>query len=220
VPVALEISRSGQGAHAWVFFASPVSARDARRLGTAIITHTCARTRQPRLASYDRLFPNEDTLPKGAFGNLIALPLQKAPRENGCSVFGVIELRPHTDQWAFLATLACMAPSDIEPTIPRAIGGPPPLDATLIDDEDLAMPWKRAPAQGKKLPGTMPASLTMTVAHLIYFDKAQLPQALANRLIRLAAFQNPEFYQAQAMRMSAWDKASPGGQSTELEDDA
>ena len=79
VPAALEVSRSGQGAHAWVFFVGEVSARDARRLGTAIISHTCARTRQLKLASYDRLFPNQDTMPKGGFGNLIALPLQKQP---------------------------------------------------------------------------------------------------------------------------------------------
>jgi hypothetical protein len=87
VPVALEISRSGKGAHAWVFFAGRISARDARRLGTAIISHTCSRTRQLKLESYDRLFPNQDTMPKGGFGNLIALPLQKAPRESSsCSV--------------------------------------------------------------------------------------------------------------------------------------
>jgi len=206
VPVALEVSRSGRGAHAWIFFASPVAARDARRLGTAIITHTCSRNRQLTLASYDRLFPNQDTMPKGAFGNLIALPLQKIPRENGYSVFVDIELRPYPDQWGYLAGVARMAPLDIEPTILRATGGAHPLDVTFIDDEDLATPWKRAPDQGNKLPGPMPAALALTVANLIYFDKAQLPQALANRLIRLAAFQNPEFYRAQAMRMSVWDK--------------
>lgn len=81
VPAVLEISRSGQGAHAWVFFAGRVAARDARRLGTALISHACSRTRQLQLSSYDRLFPNQDTLPKGGFGNLIALPLQKSRRE-------------------------------------------------------------------------------------------------------------------------------------------
>ncbi len=71
VPVALEISRSGEGAHAWIFFSDRVAARDARRLGTAIISQTCARTRQLKLTSYDRLFPNQDSMPKGGFGNLI-----------------------------------------------------------------------------------------------------------------------------------------------------
>jgi len=206
VPVALEISRSGKGAHAWVFFAGRVSARDARRLGTAIISHTCSRTRQLKLESYDRLFPNQDTMPKGGFGNLIALPLQKVPRENGCSVFVDAELHPYHDQWTFLASIHPMAPHDIEPTILRATGRAHPLDVTFIDEEDLATPWKRSASSTKQLPGTMPKSLTVTLSNLIYFEKAQLPQSLANRLIRLAAFQNPEFYRAQAMRMSVWDK--------------
>ena len=206
VPAALEISRSGRGAHAWLFFANRVSARDARRLGTAIISHTCARTRQLRLTSYDRLFPNQDTMPKGGFGNLIALPLQKGPREQGFSVFVDAELRPYPDQWAFLASVQPMAAHDMEPTILRATGGVHPLDVTFIDDEDLATPWKRQSTASKKLTGPMPRSLTVTLANLIYFEKAQLPQPLANRLIRLAAFQNPEFYKAQAMRMSVWDK--------------
>ena len=206
VPAAPEISRSGQGAHVWVFFAGRVSARDARRLGTAIISHTCARTRQLKLASYDRLFPNQDTMPKGGFGNLIALPLQKHPRENGFSVFVDATLRPYRDQWAFLASVQPMAPHDIEPTVLRATGGIHPLDVTFIDDEDLATPWKREATKTNKLVGAMPQALTVTLANLIYFEKSALPQALANRLIRLAAFQNPEFYKAQAMRMSVWDK--------------
>ena len=206
VPAALEISRSGKGAHAWVFFASRVAARDARRLGTAIISHTCSRTRQLKLESYDRLFPNQDTMPKGGFGNLIALPLQKRPRGSGCSVFVDADLRPYPDQWAFLASVRPMAPHDIEPTILLATGGVHPLDVTFIDDEDLATPWKRQSTSIKKLAGQMPKSLTVTLANLIYFEKAQLPQVLANRLIRLAAFQNPEFYKAQAMRISVWGK--------------
>jgi superfamily II DNA or RNA helicase len=206
VPAALEISRSGNGAHAWVFFAGRVSARDARRLGAALISHTCARTRQLKLESYDRLFPNQDSMPKGGFGNLIALPLQKWPRESDCSVFVDKALHPYADQWAFLATVQTMAAHDIEPTILRATGGVHPLDVTFIDDEDMATPWKRDGGQTHRLVGTMPTSLSLTLANFIYFEKAQLPQALANRLIRLAAFQNPEFYKAQAMRMSVWDK--------------
>ena len=206
IPVAIETSRSGNGAHAWIFFADRVSARDARRLGAAIISHTCVRSRQLELSSYDRLFPNQDTMPKGGFGNLIALPLQKKPRENGCTVLVDSDLRPHPDQWEFLASIQPMSPHDIEPTILRATGGVHPLDVTFIDDEDLATPWKRATRSAARIPGVTPKSLTVTLANLVYFEKAELPQALANRLIRLAAFQNPEFYRAQAMRLSVWDK--------------
>ena len=206
VPAALEVSRSGNGAHVWIFFAGRVSARDARRLGTALISHTCARTRQLKLSSYDRLFPNQDTMPKGGFGNLIALPLQKRPREMGGSVFVDEALQAYADQWAFLASIQAMATHDIEPTILRATGGVHPLDVTLVEEEDLQQPWQRAPATNGKLAGTMPAALTVTLSNLVYFEKAELPQALANRLVRLAAFQNPEFYKAQAMRMSVWDK--------------
>ena len=205
VPAALEISRSGKGAHAWVFFSARVPARDARRLGTALISHTCARTRQLKLTSYDRLFPNQDTMPKGGFGNLIALPLQKLPRETGGSVFVDDGLQPYTDQWVFLASLRSMEPTDIESTILRATGGSHPLDVTFIDDDDQREPWKRT-TSATRLPGPMPSSLTVTLADMLYFEKAPLPQALANRLIRLAAFQNPEFYKAQAMRLSVWDE--------------
>jgi superfamily II DNA or RNA helicase len=204
VPVAIEISRSGSGAHAWIFFSSAVSARDARRLGSAIISHTCARTRQLKLESYDRLFPNQDTLPKGGFGNLIALPLQKEARERGFSLFVDSELKPHADQWAFLASVRPMSLADLESAILRATGGAHPLDVAFITEEDEHEPWKRRPIP-KKLPGPLPDKLTAVLANQIYFEKAQLPQALMNRLIRLAAFQNPEFYRAQAMRRSTWE---------------
>lgn len=206
VPAALEISRSGQGAHAWIFFSTRVSARDARRLGTTLISHTCARTRQLELSSYDRLFPNQDVMPQGGFGNLIALPLQKAAREHGASVFVDDCLAPHPDQWAYLASVQTMAAQDIEPTILRATGGAHPLDVNFITEEDQQAPWKQALPIGQRLPGPLPASLSITLASLLYVDKTALPQPLANRLIRLAAFQNPEFYKAQAMRLSVWDK--------------
>lgn len=205
IPAALEVSRSGKGAHVWIFFTSNVSARDARHLGTAVISHACARTRQLKLESYDRLFPNQDTLPKGGFGNLIALPLQKGPRDKGFSVFVDESLRVFPDQWAFLASIRPMRPEDIEPTILRATGGVHPLDVTFIDEEDLSEPWKRSSSSAKKVTGLMPQSLNVVLANLVYFEKDQLPQSLANRLIRLAAFQNPEFYKAQAMRFSVWD---------------
>ena len=193
----------GKRAHAWIVFADRVPARGARRLSTAVVSHTCARTRQLKLVSYDRLFANEDTIPKGGFGNLIAL---LKPREEGFTVFVDSDLRPHPE-WEFLASIKPTSPQDIEPTILRATDGAHPLDMpTFVDDEDLATPWRRATRPPSRTKGAMPKSLTETMANLVYFEKAELPRPLANRLIRLAAFQNPEFYRAQATRLSVWDK--------------
>ena len=206
VPLAVEVSRSGQGAHAWVFFESAVSARDARRLGTALISHTCTRARQLKLSSYDRLFPSQDTMPKGGFGNLIALPLQKEARARDCTVFVDRDLRPFDDQWAYLSSLQRMDPRNIDATVMRAVPGAHPLDVTFIDEEDLATPWKRADSDKGRIPGTLPKKISATLANMLYLEKDQLSQPLLNRLVRLAAFQNPEFYRAQALRLSVWDK--------------
>ena len=205
VPAALEISRSGEGAHVWVFFEEAVAAREARQLGAALISHTCNATRQLQLSSYDRLFPNQDTLPKGGFGNLIALPLQKEARQRGCSVFVDDDLEPYPNQWAYLATLQRLSGEGLQSVLQTATGGTHPLDLTFIDEEDLATPWKPPPAT-KKLTGSLLPSITLTVADRLYVERSGLPQPLLNRLIRLAAFANPAFYKAQAMRQSVWDK--------------
>ncbi len=206
LPAALEISRSGEGAHLWLFFASAMPARDVRRLGTALISATCARTRQLKLSSYDRLFPNQDTLPKGGFGNLIALPLQKSPRELGRSVFVDANLQPHPDQWAFLEGIRPLASERLETALIQLVGDRHPLDIAFaeVPDENVDTPWLQAAKSNIKLAGAMPKAVRATIASHVFIEKAGLPQTLMNRLVRLAAFQNPEFYKAQAMRLSTW----------------
>jgi superfamily II DNA or RNA helicase len=206
VPMALEISRSGNGAHAWIFFERNVPAYEARLLGSAIISHTCERTRQLTLGSYDRLFPNQDSMPKGGFGNLIALPLQKRARALGGSVFVDETLTPYPDQWAFLASTQRLPVQEIAPTTLRATGGRHPLDVTAVVDDDEPKPWQRTVEKTQKLACPLPELVNVTLANQIYFDKSELPQPLVNKLIRLAAFQNPEFYKAQAMRLPVWNK--------------
>jgi hypothetical protein len=103
IPVALERSRSGNGAHIWVFFSETVPALAARNLGCYLITRTMSRRHQLSMDSYDRLFPNQDTVPKGGFGNLIALPFQKIPGEKGNTLFLDNNFRPYPDQWSYLA---------------------------------------------------------------------------------------------------------------------
>jgi superfamily II DNA or RNA helicase len=206
IPAALEISRSGNGAHAWIFFAEPIPAREARQLGAALISHTCDRIRQLSLASYDRLFPNQDTLPKGGFGNLIALPLQKQPRESGRSVFVDEHLQPYSDQWAFLASIRPLSRKDLEDAILRASGDRYPLDVAFATEEEGSKPWQRPSPVPARIAGPLPESLTLVLANQLFIPKAELPQPLANRLIRLAAFQNPEFYKTQALRLPVWNK--------------
>ncbi|WP_334074098.1 TOTE conflict system archaeo-eukaryotic primase domain-containing protein [Paenibacillus sp. A14] len=105
IPAALERSRSGDGGHIWIFFMENIDAGMARKLGCAILTITMSRRYQVGLCSYDRLFPNQDTLPRGGFGNLIALPLQGVPRKKGNSVFVDDDFQPYEDQWKFLAQI-------------------------------------------------------------------------------------------------------------------
>jgi len=207
LPAALEISRSGNGAHLWLFFSNPTSARDARRLGTALISATCSRIRQLKLSSYDRLFPNQDTMPKGGFGNLIALPLQKHPRELGRSVFVDANLQPLPDQWAFLESIVPLSRAQLEAALTDLMGDRHPLDIAYADvpDDNADTPWVRAAKPEVKLSDTMPKAVCATIGNQLFIEKAGLPQSLMNRLIRLAAFQNPDFYKAQAMRISTWN---------------
>ena len=205
IPCSIEISRSCRGAHAWIFFSEAVSARNARRLGAALISMTCARTRQLTLSSYDHFFPNQDTLPKGGFGNLIALPLQKKPRENGFSVFVDDHFQPHPDQWAFLLSVEKLSASEVESAMFHISGQSHPLDVAFVTGEDEDEPWKR-PRRDDRITGTLPESITLVLANQIFIVKDELPQQLTNRLIRLTAFQNPEFYRTQAMRLSVWNK--------------
>ena len=163
IPVALEVSRSGRGAHGWIFFERNVPACDARRLGAAIISHACERTRRLALSSYDRLFPNQDYMPKGGFGNLIALPLQKRARAQNNSVFVDDSLEPHRDQWAFLASIQRMSPEDIQPVIIQAMGNQDPLGVAYVDDEGDAEPWKDCESRSRKLTCPLPDAVNITL---------------------------------------------------------
>jgi len=163
------------------------------------------------LASYDRLFPNQDTLPKGGFGNLIALPLQKGPREKGNSVFVYDNLIPWPDQWAFLSSIQRLPKVRVE-AIARdaeALGRVTGVRFALVPDDEDSEPWNTPPSRRHReapITGPFPEEIELTLGDQIYLAKDCLPAALHNRMLRLAAFQNPEFYRAQAMRLSTYDK--------------
>ncbi len=211
VPAALERSRSGKGGHVWIFFERAVPAMTARKLACLILTRTMERRHQLGLDSYDRFFPNQDTMPKGGFGNLIALPLQFAPRKAGNSVFIDSDFQPFPDQWEFLSTIQRIPAETAEVIVAEAqrkgdlIG----IRMSSTEEEDVEDPWTLPPSRKRKerpIEGPLPNAVQVVRSNLLYVEKTDLPPAMLNRLLRLAAFQNPEFYKAQAMRLSTYDK--------------
>ncbi|MDE0037355.1 MAG: DEAD/DEAH box helicase family protein [Gammaproteobacteria bacterium] len=211
VPAALERSRSGNGGHVWTFFDQAVPAGLARRLGAMLLTDAMDRRPDLGFRSYDRFFPSQDTLPRGGFGNLIALPLQRAPRRVGNSVFIDDDLQPHADQWEFLAAVERMSLACTESMVRTAEDRGRVVGVRAVaEDEDFAKePWLAPPSRTSASPaiiGSLPENVELTLGDRVYIAKAGLPPGLIARLMRLGAFQNPEFYRAQAMRLPTYDK--------------
>jgi len=209
IPANLERSRSGNGGHVWIFFHEPVAASEARKMGAALLTETMERCPEIGFESYDRFFPNQDTMPSGGFGNLIALPLQRTPREKGNSVFLDERFAPYTDQWAYLASVRRMYLSEVSAIVEDAVAKGRILGVRMPLDEEDEKPWEMRPSRDKPdipVEQKLPESIELIMSNQLFIGKKDLPPALINKLIRVAAFQNPEFYIAQAMRLSTFGK--------------
>lgn len=180
IPTSIEISRSGNGAHLWIFFSEEISAIDARKLGNHIISETMKTGDFLDLDSYDRMFPNQDYLPEGGFGNLIALPLQKSVRKYNCSVFVSENLQPYSDQWAYLSSIKKLALNDVH---------------HIIKNKTIEIP-KAIIDKNKKV--------RIILSNQIFVSKHGLPKHISYKLLQLAVFSNPEFYIAQASRRSTY----------------
>ncbi|MBP1991765.1 TOTE conflict system archaeo-eukaryotic primase domain-containing protein [Paenibacillus eucommiae] len=208
IPAALERSRSGNGGHIWIFFSEPLSASLARKLGTTLLTLTMKQRYQLGLDSYDRLFPNQDTLPKGGFGNLIALPLQGGPRKSGNSVFVDEFFQPYEDQWQFLFGLGKLTEDEVISFLQKYDLESNFLQLGFLDSEgDEDRPWE---AKGKALDISkreqLPDTVTLVISNRLYVSKKGLSPDMLNQLMRLASFANPDFYKTQALRLSTYGK--------------
>jgi len=211
IPAYLERSRSGNGVHVWIFLDEPLKASLVRKMGAAVLTRTMEQRHQLGLDSYDRFFPNQDTMPKGGFGNLIALPLQHFPRTVGNSIFLQESLEPYEDQWVALASVQRLKSAAVEEIVAEAerAGRVIGVRLSLCDEDAEVNPWSVSVSkepQKQLIRETLPAKTKVTLANLVYVEKRDLPSAMLNRLMRLAAFQNPEFYRTQAMRLSTFGK--------------
>ena len=199
IPYAIERSRSGNGAHVWIFFEAPLPASKARRLGNAILTEAMTHNGQMSFNSYDRFFPNQDYLPEGGFGNLVALPLQGQARRKGNSVFVDNDFLVYKDQWAFLYNLKKIQESTIDQLL------------RLHYQEELGK--LSMSSESKPWVTPLPQNITQEDFHakveIIKTDKLYIPlkavsAKVLNHLKRIAAFKNPEFYSKQALRLSTY----------------
>ena len=199
IPYAIERSRSGNGAHVWIFFEAPLPASKARRLGNAILTEAMTRNGQMSFNSYDRFFPNQDYLPEGGFGSLVALPLQGQARRKQNSVFVDNDFLVYKDEWAFLYNLKKIRESTVDQLL------------RLHYQEELGK--LSMSSESKPWVTPLPQNITQEDFHakveIIKADKLYIPlkavsAKVLNHLKRIAAFKNPEFYSKQALRLSTY----------------
>ena len=203
IPCGVERSRSGEGAHLWVFFENAIPCATARKLGSALLTAAMEREGKLKLDAYDRMFPCQDTLPNAGFGNLIALPLQGQARKKGNSLFVDETFQPYPDQWAYLSAMQKLGAEDVDALIKAHSHGDALGNLCVV--ESTSKPWE------KQRKVTLSALDFYGVQHIIRANMIYIPAngfapRVRNQLLRLAAFRNPDFYKSQAMRLPIYDK--------------
>ena len=199
IPYSIERSRSGNGAHVWIFFNAVVPAYKARRLGNAILTEAMIRNGRMAFESYDRFFPNQDRTPEGGFGNLVALPLQGKARKDLNSVFVDDEFFAYRDQWTYLAQVQKIEEQKVDVILQNHIHE----DLGVLSTSSESKPWV-TPVPQNINSADFTKAITITVADKIYIPLNSVSAKVLNHIKRIAAFRNPEFYKKQAMRMSTY----------------
>jgi hypothetical protein len=207
VPAYLERSRSGRGMHVWIFFSEPAPAKLARRLCAKMMTLAMERYPELNFDCYDRMIPSQDTLPDGGFGNLIALPLQGRAGKKGNSLFVDAELVSYPDQWRFLSGVRKMTMWNVEAVLSR-LTSTDELGELLNNEtegEDIK-PWEKRKPEIELTSDDFHGTVELIRANMIHAPKSGLSPRAVNKIRRLGAFKNPDFYKSQAMHLSTYDK--------------
>ena len=199
IPYAIERSRSGNGAHVWIFFEEPLPAFKARRLGNAILTEAMNHDGRMSLNSYDRFFPNQDRMPEGGFGNLVALPLQGQARKNLNSVFVDDDFLAYKDQWTFLYNIKKLREDDVDKQLSLHVNE----EFGALSTSSESKPWV-TPTPQNVTKADFYSTMEIVKADKIYIPLKSISAKVLNHLKRIAAFKNPEFYSKQALRLSTY----------------
>lgn len=205
IDVALERSRSGNGGHAWIFFSKPIPAILARKLGSIIMTQAMRQSSQLKLSSYDRFFPNQDFMPKGGFGNLIALPLQGTSQEKGNTVFIDENMKPFMDQWKYLSSVQKISHKKVSQLVDRFSRPLETSDSAIEDEEQLWLENSLNILSKNKKNQFAGVTVKAELFSQIKINIKNLPSQLIFSLRRLTVFANPEFFRKQKMRFSTWN---------------
>ena len=199
IPYAIERSRSGNGAHVWIFFEEPLPAFKARRLGNAILTEAMNHDGRMSLNSYDRFFPNQDRMPEGGFGNLVALPLQGQARKNLNTVFVDDDFLAYKDQWTFLYNIKKLREDDVDKLLNLHVNE----EFGALSTSSESKPWV-TPTSQDLTKADFYSTMEIVKADKIYIPLKSISAKVLNHLKRIAAFKNPEFYSKQALRLSTY----------------
>jgi superfamily II DNA or RNA helicase len=195
VPAALEVSQSGRGAHAWIFFAQATSASVARQIATSLLGEAFQLRGSMNLSSYDRLFPSQDVHTRRGMGNLIAAPLNGTRRQHGTTLFlDPATLEPFDDQWAYLSSIARLSARDVDALARRL---PDPKIGHDVRRLQLPTSSKIVPRPSAIIRAQLAARITVTAA--------DLGPAMISSVKHAASIRNPEFDARQRARRSTWD---------------
>lgn len=197
VPIAIERSRSGNGIHIWMFFDTNIKAVTARKLGSLLLSKTMEIS-NISISSFDRMFPNQDTLPKGGYGNLIALPFQNEPAKYGNTLFVDRNFILIKDQIQYLSSIHKLTEIEVFEKIKQ-------LSNETIDISHEIVDMRTEIKVKSKNNIDYPKNIKITLKDMVYIDKANLDGVVKNSFRRLATFANPEFYKKQRLRMSVYN---------------
>ena len=198
----VERSRSGRGAHVWIFFDKPIAASLVRKFGFALLDKGAEQVNLKSFKYYDRMLPAQDSLSdNSALGNLIALPLQGKALQEGNSAFVDGNWNAYPDQWKILFSKPRLSQEFLEEKIKEWSNHIEDIVADA-DENDREKPWNRIQHFNKN---DVDGKLHITLSNGIYVDDTNLKASMQNKIRRMAAFSNPVFYKHQIIGTSNYD---------------